>query len=184
MPDLVGPKTLYIGFCGAIDSAGVGRIAGTLNEAVNQQFDAVHMTFTSNGGFVSDGIYLYNHIRSLPISVTIHNMGMVASIAASIYAAADRRTACANAMFMIHPVHTQPNGALAHAALRSTLESAIADEERIDAILKDRTAIPDEVLTRRRSVDLFFAADKALEYGLVHEVCDFALPSGNQVFNI
>lgn len=184
MADLIGPKTLYVGFCGPIDTAGVGRIAAAFNEAVNQQFDAVHMTFTSNGGFVSDGIYLYNHIRSLPLQVTIHNMGMVASIAASIYAAADKRTACNNAMFMIHPVHTQPNGALAHAALRSTLESAIADEERIDAILKERTAIPDDILTQRRSVDLFFAAQKALEYGLVHEITDFALPTGNQVFNI
>lgn len=184
MADLVGPKTLYVGYCGPIDTDGVGRIAATLNSAVNQQFDAVHMTFTSNGGFVSDGIYLYNHIRSLPLDVTIHNMGMVASIAASIYVAGARRTAASNAMFMIHPVHTNPNGALAHAALLSTLESAIADEERIDAILKERTSIPDDILTQRRSVDLFFAAEKALEYGLVHEVADFTLPAGNQVFNI
>jgi len=184
MPDLVGPKTLYLGFCGPIDTAGVARIASTLNEAVNKQFDAVHMTFTSNGGFVSDGIYLYNHIRSLPLHITIHNMGMVASIATSIYAAAERRTACANAMFMIHPVHTNPNGALAHAALRSTLESAIADEERIDAILKDRATIPDDILTQRRSVDLFFAAEKAREYGLVHDIADFILPPGNQIFHI
>jgi len=182
MPDLVGPKTLYMGYCGPIDTPGVGRIASAFNEAVNQQFDAVHMTFTSNGGFVSDGIYLYNHIRSLPLAVTIHNSGMVASIAASIFVAAERRTACSNAMFMIHPVHTQANGA--HAALRSTLESAIADEERIDAILKERAAIPDDVLDQRRSVDLFFAAQKALEYGLIHEVTDFTLPAGNQIFNI
>lgn len=182
MADLIGPKTLYVGFCGPIDTNGVGRIAAALNEAVNQQFDAVHMTFTSNGGFVSDGIYLYNHIRSLPLEVTIHNMGMVASIAASIFVAAQRRTACANSMFMIHPVQTQANGA--HAALQSTLESAIADEERIDAILKERTTIPDAVLTQRRNVDLFFATDKALEFGLVHEITDFSLPAGNQIFNI
>lgn len=184
MPDLVGPKTLYVGYCGPIDTAGVGRIASVLNEAVNKQFDCVHMTFTSPGGFVSDGIYLYHHIRSLPLDITIHNMGMVASIATSIYAAANRRVACANSMFMIHPVHTQPNGALAHSALRSTLESAIADEERIDAILKERAAIPDDVLTRRRSVDIFFPAEKALEYGLVHEISDFILPAGNQIFHI
>lgn len=182
MPDLIGKKVLYIGYCGPIDTPGVGRLAAAFNEAVNQQFDAVHMTFTSNGGYVSDGIYLYNHIRSLPLDVTIHNMGMVASIATSIFAAAHNRTACASSMFMIHPVHTQANGA--HSALRSTLEAAVADEERIDAILKERTSIPEEILTQRRSVDLFFPAQKALEYGLIHEIADFTLPPGNQVFNV
>ena len=182
MADLIGPKTLYVGFCGPIDTPGVGRIAAAFNEAVNQQFDAIHMTFTSNGGFVSDGIYLYNHIRSLPLAVSIHNMGMVASIATSIFVAAERRTASENSMFMIHPVQTQANGA--HAALRSVLESAVADEERIDAILKERTTIPDDILDQRRSLDLFFATDKALEYGLIHEVTNFTLPPGNQIFNI
>lgn len=60
MADLVGPKTLYIGFCGPIDANSVGRIAGVFNQAVNDSFEAVHMTFTSPGGYVSDGIYLYD----------------------------------------------------------------------------------------------------------------------------
>jgi ATP-dependent protease ClpP protease subunit len=184
MPDLVGQKTLYIGFCGGIDAAAVGKIAGVLNQAVNDQFDAVHMTFSSPGGIVSDGVYLYHHIRSLPISVTIHNMGIVASIGTTIYAAAERRTASANSMFMIHPVGTVPNGAMKQSSLRATLEAVLADEERIDAILRERAVIPDEVLTRRRDADLFFAAQKALEYGLVHDILDFTLPAGNKIFHL
>lgn len=184
MADLVGPKTLYIGFCGVIDPDGVRRIAGVFNQAVNDQFDAVHMTFTSQGGYVSDGIYLYHHLRSLPIHICIHNMGMVASIATTIYAAAHKRGACLNAMFMIHPVQNTPNGSLAHDNLEALLQSARADETRIDSILRERAAIPDDILSRRQSVDIFFTAQQALEFSLVHEIADFTLPTGNQIFHI
>ncbi len=182
MADLVGPKTLYLGFCGIIDSTAVGKIAGAFNQAVNDQFDAVHLTFTSPGGNASDGVFLYYHIRSLPVDSTIHNSGMVASVATTIYAAANKRTACRDAIFQIHPVQVQANGA--HSSVRSTLDMALAEEARIDGILSERTAIPQVILDDRRSVDIFFTTDKALEYGLVHEIGSFTLPPGNQIFHL
>ena len=182
MPDLAGTKTLYLGFCGVIDSVGVGKIAGAFNQAVNDQFDAVHLTFSSPGGVASDGVFLYHHIRSLPIRTIIHNTGMVASAATTIFAAAVHRAACEHSIFMIHPVQTQANGA--HASLQSSLDMALAEEARIDRILAERTTIPEDVLHRRRVSDIFFAADKALEYGLIHEVATFTLPAGNKIFHL
>ena len=184
MPDLIGPKTLYLGFCGAIDDTNVGKMASALNQALNEQFDAVQMTFTSQGGFVGAGIFLYNHIRSLPIPVTICNTGMVASIAVPIYAAAEIRIASPNSMFMIHPVLVPANGHFMHGTLTSSLECAVADELRIDAILKERCAIPEDILAQRRSGDIFFSAQKALEFGLVHHVADVVMPPGNKVFHL
>ena len=182
MPDLVGPKTLYIGFCGAIDSAAVTKIAGAFNQAVNDQFDAVHLTLSSPGGAASDGVFLHYHIRSLPIHTIIHNQGMIASVATTIYAAADRRTACRDSIFQIHPISMQANGY--HASLKSAIDLTEAEEARIDAILAERTAIPQEVMRQRRSSDIFFTADKALNYGLAHELCTFTLPPGNQIFQL
>jgi ATP-dependent protease ClpP protease subunit len=182
VPDLIGSKTLYLGFCGAIDSAAVTKIAATFNQAVNDQFDAVHLSFSSHGGEASHGVFLHYHIRSLPIHTTIHNQGMIASVATTIYAAADRRTACADSIFQIHPVAMQANGY--HASLKSAMDLAEAEEARIDAILADRTAIPQDVMRQRRSSDIFFTADKALEFGLVHDLCTFTLPAGNKVFQI
>jgi ATP-dependent Clp protease, protease subunit len=182
MPDLIGPKTLYLGFCGPIDSVAVGKIAGAFNQAVNDQFDAVHMTFTSPGGAASDGVFLHYHIRSLPIEVTIHNQGMVASVATTIYAAAHRRTACPDSIFMIHPVSMQANGY--HASLKSAMDLTEYEEARIDRILAERTAIPEAVLHERRNRDIFFTAEKALEYGLVGELRTFTLPPGEQVFHL
>jgi ATP-dependent protease ClpP protease subunit len=83
---------------------------------------------------------------------------------------------------MIHPVQMQANGA--HASLQSSLDAALAEEKRIDQILAERTAIPQDVLSQRRSIELFFAADKALEFGLIHEIGVFTLPPGNKVFHL
>lgn len=175
-------RTLYLGFCGVIDATGVGKIAGAFNQAVNDLYDEVHLTFSSPGGVAADGVFLYHHIRSLPIRTVIHNTGMVASVATTIFAAGDVRRACEHSIFMIHPVQTQANGA--HTSIQSTLDMALAEEARIDQILSERTNIPQDVLSQRRSVDIIFAADKAHEYGLVHEIGAFALPPGNKVFHL
>jgi ATP-dependent Clp protease protease subunit len=185
MPDLAGPKIAYYGYCGPIDSAGVTRIAQAINAAVNQQYDHVNLCFSSIGGYVGDGMYLYHHIRSLPIPLTMHNTGTVASIAATLFVAGEKRLCSPNAIFMIHPVSVGTQAqALSSAPLVTALQAALADEERTDAILRERTKIPVEILDARRRGDIYIPAKQALEYGLVHEIGDFSLPAGNQIFQI
>src|SRR6476661_7287331 len=111
MPDLVGRKIAYLGYTGQVDSSGVSRIASALNKAVNDRFDEVQLCFSSLGGFVADGIYLYNHIRSLPVRMVAHNVGSVSSIAVAVFLAAEERYCSSHAMFMIHPtVIPSPEG--------------------------------------------------------------------------
>jgi ATP-dependent Clp protease protease subunit len=185
MPDLAGAKVAYLGYCGLIDAAGVTRLAQALNAAVNNQFDRVYLCFTSNGGYVGDGIYLYHHIRSLPIPLTIHNTGTVASIAATLFVAGEKRLCSPNAIFMTHPVAVGTQAqSLSSAPLVTALQAALADEERTEAILRERTNMPKEVLDARRRGDIYIPAKQALEYGLVDEIGDFSLPTGNQIFQI
>jgi ATP-dependent Clp protease protease subunit len=185
MPDLAGPKIAYLGYCGVIDSAGVTRIAQAINAAVNQQYDNVHMCFSSIGGYVGDGVYLYHHIRSLPIPVTMHNIGTVSSIATTLFVAGEKRLCSPNAIFMMHPVAVgAPTQQLSSAPLVMALEAALADEERTERILRERTKMPDEMLTGRRQRDVYITAQQALECSLVHEIADFSLPPGNQIFQI
>jgi ATP-dependent Clp protease, protease subunit len=185
MPDLAGPKIAFYGYCGLIDSAGVTRIAQAINAAVNQQFDRVYLCFTSIGGYVGDGMYLYHHIRSLPVPLTIHNTGTVASIATTLFVAGEKRLCSPNAIFMIHPVAVGTQAqSLSSAPLVTALQAALADEERTDAILRERTKMPEEVLGARRRGDIYITAKQALEYGLIDEIGDFSLPTGNQVFQI
>jgi ATP-dependent Clp protease, protease subunit len=184
VPDLAGPKVAYLGYCGLIDSAGVTRIAGAINTAVNSQFDCAYLCLSSNGGYVGDGIFLYHHIRSLPIRITIHNTGTVASIAATLFVAGHRRLCAPHSIFMMHPIAVGGGSAMASAPLQAALDSALRDEERTENILRERTRIPEDILSARRNRDVFLSAQDALGYGLVDEISEFTLPAGNQIFQV
>jgi ATP-dependent Clp protease protease subunit len=184
MPDLAGRKIAYLGYTGAIDSHGVGRIAGALNNAVNGSFDEAQLSFSSLGGYVSDGIYLYNHIRALPINVVIHNTGSVSSIAVAVFVAAHERYCSPHAMFMIHPTVMPSQEGMTSERLQSSLNAALADDTRTESILRERAAIPEEILVARRFKDVYVTPKEAVIYGLVHAVKNFALPKGHQIIQI
>jgi ATP-dependent Clp protease, protease subunit len=65
--DLAGRSVAYFGFTGLLDSNGATRIAAAFNQAVNNSCDEVYLCLSSLGGYVADGIYLYNHIRGLQL---------------------------------------------------------------------------------------------------------------------
>jgi ATP-dependent Clp protease, protease subunit len=184
MADVSGRKIAYYGYTGAIDSSGAGRIAAALNTAVNSDADEVQLCLSSYGGYVSDGIYLYNHIRGLPIRVVAHNTGSVTSIAVAVFVAASERYCSPHGMFMIHPTIMSSKEGMSAQRLQSSLDSALADDRRTENILRERAAIPEEILTARRFKDVYITPKEAVIYGLVHGVKEFELPKGNQIIQI
>ena len=176
-------RVAYFGFTGMIEPGGVGRIAGALNAAVNDGIGTVHLSFSSNGGYVADGIYLHNHIRALPLHLVIYNTGSVGSIAVSVFLAADERYCSSHAMFMVHPTTMSAEGMSAR-RLQSTLDAALADDDRTDNILRQYSSIPEDVLAARRYSEIYIAPSRALDYGIVHGVREFALPKGQHIVQI
>jgi ATP-dependent Clp protease protease subunit len=134
---------------------------------------------------VGDGIYLYNYIRSLPIDVVIHAIGTVASIATTVFVAAQDRYCSANAMFMMHPTTVGPfSVGVAASHLQSALDSVVADDERTERILRNRTRLSEEILMAKRARDVHLSPQEALKFGLVHEVAEFSVAPGNQLIQI
>ncbi len=177
-------ESVYFGYTGLIEPGGVGRIAGALNSAVNSGVEMVHLAFSSNGGFVADGVYLYNHIRALPLRLVLYNTGSVGSIAVSVFLAAAERYCSAHAMFMIHPTTMGGADGMSARRLQSALDAALADDDRTDNILRERSRIPAEVLASRRHSEVHIAPRQAVEFGLVQGVREFALPKGQQIVQI
>ena len=173
----------YFGFTGLIEPSGVGRIAAALNSAANAEVGTVHLAFSSNGGYVADGIYLFNHIRALPLHLVVYNTGSVSSIAVSVFLAAGERYCSSHAMFMIHPT-TMGGAEMTARRLQSTLDAALADDDRTDNILRQRSTIPEEVLAARRHSEIHISPAQALEFGLVQAVREFTLPGGQQIVQI
>lgn len=177
-------ETGYFGFTGPIEPAGVGRLAGALNSAVNSGVSLVHLAFSSNGGYVADGVYLYNHIRALPLHLVLYNTGSVSSIAVSVFLAAQQRYCSAHGMFMIHPTTMGQSEGLTARRLQSTLDAALADDDRTDNILRERSRIPEKVLAARRHSEIYISPVQAVNYGLVEAVREFSLPKGQQIIQI
>jgi len=184
MADLAGRKVAYYGFTGMIEPQNAGKLAAAINVALNNNFDEVYLCFSSLGGYVADGIYLYNHIRSLPIAVTIHNTGSVSSIAVAIFAGAETRFCSPHAMFMIHPTAFPTGENMTSVQAQAVLDAALADDLRTENILRERADIPEDTLTARRTRDVHITPQQALDYGLVHGVREFSLPRGNQIIQI
>jgi ATP-dependent Clp protease protease subunit len=184
MPDLAGTKRAYFGFTGGIDSPGATRIAAAMNSAVNGSYDEVHLNFSSLGGYVADGIYLYNHIRALPLKVIAYNSGSVSSIAVTVFLAAEERYCSAHSMFLIHPTAIPASETMGAERLRSFLDSALADDARTENILRERASIPDELLAARYFRDVHINPKDATTYGIVSGVRDFTLPRGQQIIQI
>ena len=185
MPDLSGqPLCRYFGFTGMIDDDGVTRLAAAFNLAVNEGCDEVHICLSSLGGYVHSGIYLYNHIRALPLKAVAHNVGSVVSIAVAVFLAADERYSSQHGVFMIHPTSISPQAGMTATLLQSTLNSALADEARTENILRERASIPEGILADRRAKDVYIHPDDAVTFGLIQSVREFTVPQGNQVLQV
>lgn len=185
MPDLAGTKTAYFGFTGLIDSGGVTRLCAALNHAANNNYDEVYLCMNSLGGYVGDGIYLYNHMRAMPMKIIAHNTGSVSSIAVAAFVAAEERRCSDHSTFMIHPTSMmgQKEG-MSWEHLQSSLNAALADDQRTENILRERTTLPAEALSARRVKEVYIAPQDALKFGIVHSVAEFTLPRGNEIVQI
>ena len=148
-------KTRYYGFTGVIEPPSATRIAAGFNQAVIDGYDEIYLCLSSTGGYVADGIFLYNHIRSLPAKVTIHNTGTVASIAAAVYVAAEVRHCSKHGVFMIHPTEMPAHQNMRAEQLNSSLTAALADDQRTENILRERARIPDTTLNERRFNEVY-----------------------------
>ena len=184
MPDIAGKKTAYYGFTGIIEPGSATRIATAFNLAVNNGCDEIYLCLSSAGGLVADGIYLYNHIRSLPAKVIIHNIGTVASIATAVYVAASERLCSEHGVFMIHPTEMPQQGNMRPERLQDLLNAALAEDQRTEDILRQRTSIPNDTLSARRIREVYITPQQAVEFGLSDAVCDFTLPAGNEILQV
>jgi ATP-dependent Clp protease protease subunit len=178
-------RIAYFGFTGPLESNSVTRICAALNHAVNNNFNSVYLAFSSLGGFTADGIYLYNHIRAVPIPITIHATGNIASVAVAVFAGALHRYCSRHVLFMIHPTAV-PGSAegISWERLQSMMNAALAEENRTEGILRERCHIPEEFLAARRFSEVHFSAEDAIKFGIAHEIKELALSLGCEVLQI
>lgn len=169
---------------GDVNSDMVRRIFDAAADMSEDRVGTAHILIQSNGGYVSDGICLYNYLSKLPVRIVTYNAGAVASIAVILFLAGQQRYASETARFMVHKSHASaPNGARPD-ALRIIVEGLQADDVRTEQILRQHVDLTDEHWRVHAYSDLHLTAKEAQAVGLVDAVRDFAPPKGVRVSNI
>ena len=176
------PEEVYAVFCGEINEENVRQLLANMTTATVKGQN-IHLLFQSSGGCVGDGICLYNFFKSLPVGLTIYNVGSVSSIAVIAYLGAKRRVTSPSALFMIHRTTTKLAGAPAMIMKGVTKNLAISDE-RCEAIMRQSITLSgDEKWSNLDYYDFFFSGKEAVDIGLAQELGEFSPPPKSQVFH-
>jgi ATP-dependent Clp protease, protease subunit len=179
----VPAPNLYAVFSGEINQDSTKRFFKAISAATAKNVRHIHVLMESYGGFVGDGICLYNFFKSLPVDLTLYNAGAVQSIATIAYLGAKYRKASARAAFMIHRTLVSPQ--LANSAkLHAVAKSITIDDERTESILREHLQLSKEEWDALNYTDLHFSGAESLNIGLVQEIGEFAPPSGSQLWDI
>jgi ATP-dependent Clp protease protease subunit len=178
------PREGWFTLSGDVNSDMVRRVFDAVADMTEDRVTTAHILIQSNGGYVSDGICLYNYLSKLPIKIVTYNAGAVASIAVILFLSGQERYASDTARFMVHKSHASaPHGARPD-ALRIIVEGLQADDARTEQILRDHVQLTEEHWRTHAYSDLHLTAAEGVAVGMVNAVKDFVPPRGQRVANI
>lgn len=178
------PTEVYVTVAGTVDVAMAQRIFGSFNLALNNGIKKVHMLVHSNGGFIADGIGIYNYLRNIPIELITYNAGQVSSIAVLVFLAGRQRFASGTASFMIHKSHLTTQAGVTALELREMSKALFMEDARVEQILRSNINLPKRLWVLHRHSNLNLTAEEAMRFGLIGTIQDFSPSQGIQIYNI
>jgi ATP-dependent Clp protease protease subunit len=174
----------YFTLAGDVNSDMVHRVFEAVAAMTVRGVETAHVLVQSNGGYVSDGLCLYNFLSRSPVQFVMYNAGAVASIAVTLFLAGKRRYASETARFMMHKSHASAAPGARPDALKIIVDGLRADDARTEQILRQHVLLTPEHWAVHEYSDLHLTAREAKVVGLVDEVADFAAPKGTRIINI
>ncbi|MGD0201097.1 MAG: ATP-dependent Clp protease proteolytic subunit [Bryobacteraceae bacterium] len=188
------PHTIYINFSAEIIPGTTETLIATVANASNQGVKTVYLMLSTPGGQVMNGLNLYNVLRGLPVELITHNVGNVDSIGNMVFMAGAKRYACRASTFMFHGVaahlqatvasNTGPLTVLGEKELRERLGAVQADQNRIGAIIKDRTRLDETAIETLFLEAQTKDANWALSCGVIDEIREIQVPPGSPVVSL
>lgn len=169
---------------GDVNSDMVHRMFEAVAQMTARGVDTAHVLVQSNGGYVSDGLCLYNFLSKAPIKFVMYNAGAVASIAVILFLAGSERYASETARFMVHKSHATAAHGSRPDALEIIVDGLRADDARTEKILRKHVELTPEHWGVHAYSDLHLTAQEAKTVGMIDAVADFAPPRGAHLINI
>ena len=175
---------LYLSFSAEINTNTAENLMAVFAQHYNTGVRDFYLLFSSTGGSVVSGINIYNYLRSLPIKLTTHNIGIVDSIANVIFLAADTRYAVKNSSFLFHGVGfdiMQPTR-FEEKNVKEKMEMIQRDQKLIADIIAERTKLSvtevEEMFLETKTKTPQEAKDK----DIIADIKEVKIPDGAQVF--
>jgi ATP-dependent Clp protease, protease subunit len=174
-------KTLYINFFDAIDPTKVNKFIQFTTEAIRHYNPTeLYYLISSSGGDVDSGFVLYNYLISLQgqISIAMHNIGTIDSIANVIFLAGQKRYAAPTASFLFHGIMINLQGTFTMNALKEHMSRLEIRENRIVETMSKHTKFTQDEL-----MGLFRQGESkdgqfALQKGVIQDIKDPQIPAG------
>jgi len=178
------PTDAWFTLSGDVNSDMVHRVFEAVSGMSESGIETAHVLLQSNGGYVSDGLCMYNFLSNAPVTFVMYNAGAVASIAVILFLAGTRRYASETARFMVHKSHATASPGARPDALNIIVEGLRADDARTESILRKHIELSPEQWGIHQYSDLHLTSRDAKAARMITDVADFAPPRGVIIRNI
>lgn len=178
------PEEIYATLASQANELMVQKLFQGLTVAFSQRVKRMHLLVHTTGGFIGDGVVIYNFLRKLPFEVITYNGGWIQSVGVVAFLGAKQRKASKTATFMIHRSHFSSGVPASSQQLQAIADSLTIHDRTIETILRAHITMPDDKWEIHKHADLHMTADDALKYGLIDEIADFEPPLGATIFNV
>ena len=175
------PDSLTVRVQGPLDDWYGFDVRALIRELDEAKPQSIHLLIESPGGFLSDGLALYNDLRARArdgVAVTAEARGVVASAAVLPFLAADRRTMTTGTELMVH----NPWSFVLLAGTADDIEREIqkvlaglrSAEKTYRDVMVSRTGASRQKVTGWLKNETWFSPDEAVDGGLATAVIDDA----------
>lgn len=178
--------TQYFVYSGLINQAAVNSFTSALIGTIDDQsITDITIALSTGGGGVTEGIALYNIIKSNPKPVTIHGLGNVDSIGITLMLAAKTRLAVEASRFFFHPLGFETGPARYDVAtLTAKLAALTSDQNRLKAIYEANAKISDGEIDDLFLHEYMHDNDWAAAHGFISEQKAFTIPALARIKNL
>ena len=177
----------FVHFSAPINDEKVNQLISAIGTLAGNNDRDIRILFDSSGGGVWPSQHALSMLRAFPVNLSIHNVGLVHSIANPIFLVADHRLCTPHATFVFHNItRAFPNGAnLNSVQARAVMEGLEANTSAVVDWIASRTRLTHEVVAELFSgPNVIKTADWALENGYVDAIEDVQIPHGSPLLHV
>jgi ATP-dependent protease ClpP protease subunit len=156
-----------------IYSEAVNNLRARIADIIERDdFGALTILFSSEGGSTDNSLALYNFLTQLPVPVHMHGMGHIGSAAVPVFLAGSKRTCSPFARFFFHEYIWNLEGDHTLYEIDEATDLLKSDIDFARKIMRARAGLPNEILLTLdgKADPKIVEPAEAKTYGIVEDI--------------